>query len=47
MDGAPVDPLAIPLLDDGSTHDVTIALGAAAPVGRRDPAAAGFGARSK
>jgi cyclic beta-1,2-glucan synthetase len=27
LDGAPVDPGAIPLLDDGGTHDVQIVLG--------------------
>jgi hypothetical protein len=27
LDGAPVDASAIPLLDDGGTHDVQIVLG--------------------
>ena len=27
LDGAPVDPAAIPLVDDGQTHDVRIVLG--------------------
>ena len=31
LDGTPVDPSAIPLHDDGRTHDVVIALGIAAP----------------
>jgi cyclic beta-1,2-glucan synthetase len=29
MDGAPVEPSAIPLLDDGATHQVRVVLGAA------------------
>ena len=31
LDGAAIDPLAIPLLDDGRTHEVTIVLGDPAP----------------
>jgi hypothetical protein len=27
MDGAPVDPRAIPIVDDGRTHEVVIVLG--------------------
>ena len=30
LDGAPVDPAAIPLVDDGGTHVVRVVLGAAA-----------------
>jgi cyclic beta-1,2-glucan synthetase len=33
LDGVPVDPGAIPLLDDGGVHEVTIVLGAAADIG--------------
>ena len=35
LDGAAVDPAAIPLEDDGGTHDVTIVLGTPSPVGMR------------
>jgi hypothetical protein len=31
LDGAPVDPGAIPLLNDGGTHEVRIVLGDHAP----------------
>jgi cyclic beta-1,2-glucan synthetase len=41
LDGQDVDPLAIPLLDDGRTHRVVARVGEAAPVGRRaEPVAA-------
>jgi len=33
IDGVSVDPLAIPLRDDGKTHDVAVVLGKAGPVG--------------
>jgi len=36
IDGVAVDPLAMPFLDDGATHHVTIVLGAAASMSRRD-----------
>src|SRR6185503_14166105 len=29
LDGAPVDPAAIPLVDDGASHSVTVVLGVA------------------
>jgi cyclic beta-1,2-glucan synthetase len=41
LDGAPVDPKAIPLLDDGATHTVQVVLGDAersAPGARKDSA---------
>jgi cyclic beta-1,2-glucan synthetase len=46
LDGVEVDPLAIPLLDDGRTHRVQARVGtrdAAAPAGARDPVAASPG----
>jgi hypothetical protein len=39
LDGAVVDPGAIPLQDDGGTHDVAIVMGTPAPVGMRGAAA--------
>jgi len=32
LDGVPVDPRAIPLVDDGATHQVRLALGDAKPI---------------
>jgi len=46
IDGAPVDPSAIPLLDDGATHHVTIVLGAASSRSRKDQGAVAFLAAS-
>ena len=45
MDGAPVDPVAIPLCNDGSTHDVTIVLGKATQVASKDRVAVGLAGR--
>jgi cellobiose phosphorylase len=33
LDGAPIDPSAIPLRDDGATHDVAVVLGKPGAVG--------------
>jgi cyclic beta-1,2-glucan synthetase len=46
IDGEPVDPLAMPLLDDGLTHEVTILLGAAGSISGKDQGTVAFGARS-
>jgi cyclic beta-1,2-glucan synthetase len=45
IDGAPVDPRAIPLTDDGATHEITVVLGRVAPAGRRFRTAVGSGSR--
>ncbi len=46
IDGAPVDPSAIPILDDGATHHVTIVLGDASSISQRDQGVAAFFAAS-
>ena len=33
IDGSPVNPLAIPLRDDGGTHDVAVVIGKGGPIG--------------
>jgi cyclic beta-1,2-glucan synthetase len=45
MNGVSVDPQAIPLRDDGNTHDVVVVLGTAAPAGVGPRPAAGHDAR--
>jgi cyclic beta-1,2-glucan synthetase len=39
LDGRPVDPLAIPFVDDGAVHEVEVVLGPALPGATRRPAA--------
>jgi cyclic beta-1,2-glucan synthetase len=39
LDGVAVDPLAIPIVEDGQTHDVRIVLGAGGRVRGRAPSA--------
>ena len=39
LDGAPCDPMAIPLIDDGREHEVRVVLGTPTPAGRRSSSA--------
>jgi cyclic beta-1,2-glucan synthetase len=45
LDGAPVDPAAIPLVDDGGTHEVRLVLGDPGPAAAKGPG--GSGARRR